>query len=28
VHLYQSLGFAELRTFDYWAKELADDTHP
>jgi ribosomal protein S18 acetylase RimI-like enzyme len=26
VNLYQSLGFATMRTFDYWAKELADDT--
>jgi ribosomal protein S18 acetylase RimI-like enzyme len=26
LNLYQSLGFAVLRTFDYWAKELADDT--
>lgn len=25
VNLYRSLGFVELRTFDYWAKELADD---
>lgn len=27
VRLYQSLGFAPLRTFDYWAKELVDDQH-
>jgi ribosomal protein S18 acetylase RimI-like enzyme len=27
VGLYHSLGFAELRTFDYWAKELADGIH-
>jgi ribosomal protein S18 acetylase RimI-like enzyme len=26
VNLSQSLGFATMRTFDYWAKELADDT--
>lgn len=27
VNLYHSLGFAVLRTFDYWAKELPDGTH-
>jgi ribosomal protein S18 acetylase RimI-like enzyme len=27
VKLYQSLGFAVLRTFDYWAKELANGTN-
>jgi ribosomal protein S18 acetylase RimI-like enzyme len=27
VSLYHSLGFAVLRTFDYWAKELPDGTH-
>jgi ribosomal protein S18 acetylase RimI-like enzyme len=27
VGLYNSLGFAALRTFDYWAKELADGIH-
>lgn len=27
INLYQSLGFAGVRTFDYWAKELLHDTH-
>jgi ribosomal protein S18 acetylase RimI-like enzyme len=26
ISLYRSLGFAQERTFDYWAKELAGDT--
>ncbi|HMO59065.1 MAG TPA: N-acetyltransferase, partial [Roseiflexaceae bacterium] len=27
VNLYRSLGFAVVRTFDYWAKELHDGTY-